>query len=131
MKRNKKIKEIVRTCVQDVFSNGKLDEKKASMYLDMFKKGPKLEALAFLEEFGRQVKRKMVETTLVIESATDLSKAEVDDIKSKFSKQFVINSSQITHNPSLIGGIRVRIGDYIFDDSVSAKIGEVRETIVG
>jgi F-type H+-transporting ATPase subunit delta len=131
MKKSKKISEIVRTCVRDVFSSGKLDQKKAEKYLDMFKKGPKLESLALLDEYKRQIKRKLDETTLVIESAADLSKADVAEIEARFKKQFVINSSLITHNPSLLGGIRVKIGDHIFDDSLDLKIKEVGEIIVG
>ena len=129
MKKDKKVKQLVKKCVDQVFLKGKFDQKKAEEFVKVFKKLPKLEAIHLLEEFKKQVKRKLSEGTIVVESATELGKVELGEVKKRFDKRFKIYDLRFKKNTELLGGIKVKVGDFVFDDSVNTKINEVGEAI--
>ncbi len=129
MKKNKKLKLLIKKVIQDVFESGKLNDKKIKTYLESFKKLPTLQALEVLKEFERQLRRKLAETTITIESAVKLTPEEVRKVEKTMKSQHQINNLKLVVNESLLGGLKVRVGDEVYDDSVQTKIDEVGEAI--
>lgn len=64
-----------------------------------------------------------------VESAVQLSEEELNALKSKLG----VNGKQVEFatkvNPSLIGGLKVRIGDRVFDYSVTGQLERFRQTL--
>jgi F-type H+-transporting ATPase subunit delta len=128
MKINKQLKKQIDLAVRASFKDSKLDEKKALEFTKLFKQLP--EAVLALSWYLKGIKRELGKTTLTIESTVDLSPSEVKEIADKLKKQYTIYNIQHTTNPSLMGGLRVKIGDMVLDDSLEAKVQELRQAIV-
>lgn len=131
MKNKKQIRTIINKAIKASFKDGKLLELKALNFANFFKAQPRVEAIELLSEFLRRLKIEMNATALVIESVIPLSKKQQDIIKKKFSSKFTITNSQVKINPEILGGLKIRVGDHIYDDSIQARIYQVKEAIVG
>jgi F-type H+-transporting ATPase subunit delta len=65
-----------------------------------------------------------------IESAFELTPAQVDELKAALEKRFGKKiEATVTINPKLIGGARVTVGDSVLDGSVQAKLDAMRTTL--
>lgn len=84
----------------------------------------------FLKAFHKAATREVHKDTLIVESATPLDKAELDGLMAHFSKdhdrplQLVIDS-----NPDLIAGLRVRLGDTVYDASLANNLQSLANRI--
>ncbi|WP_332650669.1 F0F1 ATP synthase subunit delta [Lysinibacillus sp. 54212] len=69
-------------------------------------------------------------TVFSTRALTDEERAE---ISASFAKLVEMEKLDITNviEPSLIGGIRVQIGNYIYDSTVAAKLDGLKRTLVG
>jgi F-type H+-transporting ATPase subunit delta len=65
--------------------------------------------------------------TATIESAYELSPAQVEELKAALEKRFGKKiEATVTINPKLIGGARITVGDSVLDGSVQAKLDAMR-----
>ncbi len=66
-------------------------------------------------------------------STRALSEGELNDISSAFASRVGKEKLNITNeiDPSIIGGVRVQIGNYIFDNTVASKLEGLKRTLVG
>ena len=66
-----------------------------------------------------------------ITSAFDMSEAQVAELIKTLEKKFSRKLKPVvTVDPSLIGGVRVVVGDEVLDTSVSAKLQQLRSALV-
>lgn len=65
--------------------------------------------------------------TAEVTSALPLDKKEQDKVKSS------LNVKEVTFkvDPNILGGLVIRVGDQVVDDSVSSQMGELRESLLG
>jgi F-type H+-transporting ATPase subunit delta len=65
--------------------------------------------------------------TATIESAYELTPAQVEELKTTLEKRFGKTiEATVTVNPRLIGGARITVGDAVLDGSVQAKLEAMR-----
>ncbi|MGM9948508.1 MAG: F0F1 ATP synthase subunit delta [Lysinibacillus sp.] len=66
-------------------------------------------------------------------STRTLTDAERAEISAAFAKLVGMEKLEITNviEPSLLGGIRVQIGNYIYDSTVASKLEGLKRTLVG
>lgn len=131
MKYRKQIKTLVDKVIKASFKDGRLIEARAINFVKLFKAQPRMEAIKLLSEFLKRVRIEMNSTTLLVESVIPLSKKQKDLIKKKFSSKFNITNSQFKITPQILGGLKIRVGDHIYDDSIQARIHQVKEAIAG
>lgn len=87
--------------------------------------------LASLPEVARQVRQMKNEAEGVadclIETAFPLSDAELADLLASMSSKFGLTlKPEVRVDPSLIGGVRVTVGDHVLDTSVKSRLAEMR-----
>ncbi len=69
---------------------------------------------------------------VVVTSALPLTPEEQSRIKAELSQQIgEISSIQFEVEPSILGGLIVRVGDKVIDDSVSSKVNALRQQLAG
>ncbi len=129
MKR-KQIQKIVELAVKGVLTDGKLSESKVIKVIKVFKSRPKSESIALISTFLKAIKREQERTTLIVEAASPLLKTEMNKIKEKLKSEYLILNSEFKINTSLIGGIKVKIKDHIFEDSIMSRINQLKEAII-
>lgn len=84
---------------------------------------PPRQLKAMLKEYLNQLRRELRQTQAVVEYAGDLSKATLDSIAAEFTQ---ITRRKVTAvaqpNPELIAGLRVRVGDDVYEDSLATRL---------
>lgn len=114
--------------VNQSFTNGKADEAFINMVTSSLKKLNLTESLQTLNLYLKGLKRKIVENTLTVESAVTLSSTEINSVKKMLNREVFAVEQKI--NSSLLGGLRLRIGDETIDFSLKSKINQVKERII-
>jgi len=131
MKTRKQIRNIVGKAIKASFKDGKVIEKKALGFVKLFSAQPRIEAIELLMNFLKRIKLGVNSTTMVVESIVPLSIRQKDIIKKKMSLKFTITNSEFKLNPQLLGGLKIKVGDHIYDDSIRSRIYQVKEAIAG
>lgn len=130
MKRDKRLEKLVLNLTKASFKKGQLDSGAVSRSIKVLKSLSTPLAIFALTTYLNGVKREVERTTLIVETATELSRAQRQQVEKALSLKLEIKNSKFIVNPSLLGGLRVKIGDAIFDDSLSEKISQVKEALV-
>lgn len=131
MKTKKQIQSIIQKSIDASFKDGKLLEKRAQSFIKIFKSQSKVEAIELLTQYLKNLKRVLNSTTMVVESVIPLANSEKADLKKKYATGFTVHNIEYKLDPSLLGGLRVKIGDYISEDSLRSRIAQVKEIIHG
>jgi F-type H+-transporting ATPase subunit delta len=83
---------------------------------------------AILAEFERLVRRRAERTLARVISAVPLTGAEKETLQTKLAKRFGPDLEfEFAVDPSLIGGIHLRVGDQVIDGTVAGKLAAMRE----
>jgi F0F1-type ATP synthase delta subunit len=129
MKKNRQLSNLINQAVLSSFESEQLNENKVLSFIKTFKSLPKSDAIFAMGEYYKGIKRELGKTTLEIESATPLSSIQVNELVAALKSDYKINSVKSTVNPDLIGGVRVKIADTVFDDSLVNRIDQLRDRI--
>lgn len=92
---------------------------------------PLTEAIATLSEYLHRIRIEVNKTTLEITSSILLSPTQVKSITESVRADHVVMNVVSSVDPSLLGGIRVKIGDVVYDDSLIRKIMQLGDEIKG
>lgn len=130
MLNKKRQKNIVEKLVKESFDGqGRLKEGFAKSSVNLFKKLPLSQGISYLSLYYKGLKREISKTTLEIFSSTPLSSEQKNKIIKTAGKSFRINKTETALDTSLLGGLRIKIGDMVFDDSIYNKIGQMKGMI--
>jgi F0F1-type ATP synthase delta subunit len=130
MKIDKKLQKLIDGMVKSSLTiRGDIDNPKVKRFISSLSKLPKQNAIFALTDYSKKLKRAVDKVTLEIESATKLSILEQKRIVNAFKADYHIHIVKVKINKKLIGGIRVKIGDRVFEDSIISKINQVKESI--
>lgn len=129
MKKNFQLNKIIDKAISNSFENDKLVESTLVKNIKAFKILPVSQSIYALSEYLKGIKRKLRNHTLVVETSIPLSATQIKKIKDKMSQKFNIVRIEEKVNPELLGGVRLQIGDNIFDSSVSSKVEQIKDAI--
>ena len=93
---------------------GGVAEKKPRSFLQILKE---LTRLARLEVAGHHA---------VVESATPLEPEKVREFEAGLKARFGELTTEFRRNPALIGGLRVQIGNNVWDGSIQARLEAIK-----
>lgn len=129
---NKRLKILVEKLVIASFnSQNEVNEKAVTENTQLLKKLSFADAVFALILYQKGLKREIAKTTLEIFSPTTVSSGQKNNITKTAKKTFQINRVKITIDPSLLGGLCIKIGDVVFNDSIKNKIGYIKGVIYG
>jgi hypothetical protein len=131
MKSIKTIKKQAIKAAQLSFKGGKLDEAVVRKFVKAFKGLPLGESILTLNQYMKALRSGVNKTTLTVESVVSIPKADIKTLSEGLGKQYQILETREELNPSLLGGIKVRIGDVIFDNSLRSKINQIGNALKG
>lgn len=110
-------------------TNGVLDENKVRQVVQKVLAGKPRGYMGVLQHFQRLVKLDIDRRTALIESATPLSSAQQNELRGTLSRQYG-QGLQISfeHNPSLLGGLRIKVGSDVVDATVQGRLNALAES---
>ena len=127
----KELQKTVRRLTNLSFKDGKMVEMQVARSIKLLKSLPRSSAIQALSEYLKNLKRKEREHTMYIETVVPLSPAQVKRMKKIVEKKKKIAKVLVSINPEILGGFKLKIGDEIWDESISGKINQVKEVING
>ncbi len=119
----KRTQNEINKLVDQSFKGGRADEGFIGKVLGTIKKQPTTDAVQLLNLYLKGLKRKIMENTLVVESAVKLSESELKSVQKSLKREVFAIEQKL--NPSLLGGLRIKIGDEFLDFSLKSKISQV------
>ena len=132
MKSKKEITKIAKKLFQESFTNQRLDTPKIRTNINLIKKYYKTRALEVLRVYFHLLKASLDKETLVIEAADMLPNNDVKQIQNYFEKRTGGSLGiKFQQNPLLLGGLKVTLGDTLWDFSVKGKISQMKEVLSG
>lgn len=130
MKNAKQLNNLVKKAALLSFDiRGGILEDRVKKHIDHFKKLPLSQALPLMKGYLKELKNEIVKRTLNIESTVTLTPVQIADIKESLGYRFSVSKVQNTINPHLLGGIKVKIGDMVYNDSLASKIERLKGAI--
>jgi len=83
-----------------------------------------------LKSYLFYIRRAVAEQTAVVATPGALSPDTLAAIESKFSELYQRTISAVTHpDPSLIAGVRIRVGDDVYDASIAGRLKQFAENV--
>ncbi len=123
MKIGKRAKQESRQLMRWCVVNDALDEDRVRLVARRVAAAGARNRLAILSHFRRLVKLELGQRTVIIESATPLPPHLQAVIESGLRRRYGPHlATVVTHQPALIGGIRIQVGCDVYDGSVRGRL---------
>ncbi|MDP4610476.1 MAG: F0F1 ATP synthase subunit delta [Opitutales bacterium] len=130
MKRDKKITQLAKKLVELSKDNGVVTEAKVGEVLAGLKQVKHRHHLTVLKAFLVYLRREVALQTAVVSTPAALSADALAAIEAKFSSVYGRTiTAVIKQDTSLIAGVRVRVGDDVYDASVSGRLQRLAESV--
>jgi F-type H+-transporting ATPase subunit delta len=104
-------------------ANGSLDENLVRQVVEQILGSKRRGYLALANEFGRLVRLHQLQQTAEVESAAPLPAELRASVQARLTQIYGphLNTSFL-ENPSLIGGMRIKVGSDVYDGSIKAGL---------
>ena len=117
-------KQLFKSCQVD----GQLDEDRARQAVTLLIERKPRGYFGTLQELQRLVKLDVNSRSASVESAVDLTEGQKQSLRESLGRMKGSDVAvEFTQNAELIGGMRVKIGDDVFDGSVKTRLTRLGE----
>lgn len=129
MKITKQARRDAKALFRSCLSNGVLDEQKVRTVVQKVLAAKPRGYVGLLQHFERLVKLDVERRTARVESATPLSPAQQGDLTNALSRRYGQGLQiSFTHNPALLGGLRIKVGSDVVDGTVQGRLNALAES---
>ena len=129
MKISKQARRDAKALFQSCRSNGVLDENKVREVVQKVLAAKPRGYVGVLEHFQRLVKLDIDRRTARIESATPLSPSQQNELSGTLARQYGQGLQiSFSHNPALLGGLRIKVGSDVVDATVQGRLDALAES---
>jgi F-type H+-transporting ATPase subunit delta len=119
----KQVKRNARHLFRQCQPNGTIDEDLVFLVLQQILSSKRRGYLALANEFERLVRLDQLQHTAEVESAAPLPTAFRQEVHTSLAQTYGPRlKTSFIENPSLIGGMRVKVGSDVYDGSVRAGL---------
>ena len=130
MKRDQKITKLAKKLLELSKDNGVVTESKVAEVLAGFQQVQHRRHLTVLKTFLNYLRREVALQTAVVSTPTGLSYDTLKAIEVQFSKLYNRPVNAVTQpDTSLIAGVRVRVGDDVYDASIAGCLQRIAESV--
>jgi F-type H+-transporting ATPase subunit delta len=130
MKINKEIRQLSREMLRASFTDCQLDQGKiASLVQSLITKRPR-HFIDILQNYKRLLRLEIEKRHAKIESATELSPKAAFDIGARLKKKYGEDlTTDFVVDPTLLGGIRVRVGSDVWDGTLRNRLERLQQQL--
>ncbi|MCX7921025.1 MAG: F0F1 ATP synthase subunit delta [Clostridia bacterium] len=123
--------EVKKGFVEKIFKNSIRPEMTSFLMLLLDKGRIKL-LPTILDEFTRLADKKKNTLSMTIISAVELDESQISKIKEKYREVYQARQvkADVEIDSSVIGGVKVKIGDKVIDGTVKGRLDSLRELLV-
>jgi len=129
MKASREARKFSRLMLRNSFTSGKLDEEKISRMVKSILETKPRHYVEVLKDYDRLLHLEAEKRRAVIESATPLNRSIgdriIENLKARYGEDI---TTEFHTNPELIGGLRIKIGDDVWDGTIKHRLNELQES---
>jgi F-type H+-transporting ATPase subunit delta len=130
MAAKKQTQQLARQLFKLSFENGQITAERVAGVLGYVEKIRPPQIVAVLKAYQRLVATELGRGHAVVEHAGEVSPAALQAIAAALSKKYARPvTATAKDNPSLLAGLRVRVGDDIYENSVSSQLGTLAAAV--
>jgi len=130
MKSTKEARKVSRELFRHSFTSGKLDEEKISNMVQTVLATRPRRYLDVLKDYQRLLQLETDKRHAVIESATPLNRSLGDQIVANLKTRYGEDlTTEFRTNPELLGGLKIKIGNDVWDGSVKNRLSQLQEQL--
>ena len=126
----KQTKQLARQLFKMSFADGRLSAERVTGVLGYIEKTKPFDSLGLLRAYHRLVANEIAKGQAIVEHAGAISDDILQDIAADLSRRY---GRPVTAtgkpNPSLLAGLRVRIGDDVYESSVSSQLATLADAV--
>ena len=117
-------KQLFRSCL----TNGLLDENRVRQTVQFVIQRKPRGYVGILSHFQRRIQLEVARRTAKVESATALTEPLQANVRASLNRLYGAGLSiTFSQNPTLIGGLRVRVGSDVYDGSIQARLAGLED----
>ena len=130
MKINKEIRQLSREMLRASFTDGQLDRGRiASLVQSVISRKPR-RYIDILHYYKRLLRLEIERRHAKIESATQLAPEAAIKVVEKLKKKYGTDlTSEFVVDPTLLGGMRVRVGSDVWDGTVRTRLQRLEQEL--
>jgi F-type H+-transporting ATPase subunit delta len=126
----KEARKVSRQLFKHSFTEGKLDKEKISHMVESLLADKPRHYVDALKVYQRLLRLEVEKRHAVIESATQLNDSVADQILANLHSRYGEDlTTEFRTNPELIAGLRIKIGDDVWDGSVKNRLHKLQEQL--
>ena len=119
-------RRIFRLCSKD----GKVNEEHLKIAVTKLAEEKPRDYRGMLQALRRLLQAELAKKQVTVESAVDLNKATSSKVKKSLCSQYGDDLNfDFKVSPELLGGMRIRVGNDLFDGSVKARLERLQESL--
>jgi len=130
MRQNKEIRRLSREMLRASFTDGQLDRGKiGSLVQSLIARKPR-HCIDILQNYKRFLRLELEKRHAIIESATDLSSHASSKVASRLKQKYGDDlTTELVVDPTLLGGMRVRVGSDVWDGTVRNRLNLLQQQL--
>ena len=130
MRTAKEARKVSGLLFRNSFTEGKLDKEKISHMVETLLAEKPRHYVDALKDYQRLIRLETEKRHALIESATQLNSALANQIVTNLRRRYGDDlTTEFRTNPDLLGGLRIRIGDDVWDGSVKSRLHKLQEQL--
>ena len=130
MKLNKEIRQLSRKMLQASFTDGQLDPGRISSLVDSLVTRKPRNYVAALKNYKRLLRLELEKRHATIETASEVDSAVRSEIEANLKSKYGNDLSTEFHvAPELLGGMRIRVGNDVWDGSVRNRLERLQQEL--
>jgi len=130
MKLSKESRRGARLLFNAACPNGVLDESKVRQVLASVEQRKPSQSDQILHEFQRLVRLQIERHTATVETAVPLDLEQQAQVQAMLAQRFGVRTSAgFSVNPSLIAGMRVKVGSDVYDSNVKERLARLQNAL--
>ena len=131
MQRNKKVRHLAKKLVElSKDEKGLVVESRVRQVLDGLKQASPRRYLGTLKAYLQLMRREIALQTALVGSPTKIADEALRQIEHSFSERYERDiQAVVREDPSLIAGVRIRVGDDVYDASVAGQLERLADNV--
>lgn len=130
MKLNKEIRQLSRKMLQASFTDGQLDPGRISSLVDSLVWNKPRNYIDALKNYKRLLRLELEKRHATIETASEVDSAVRSEIEANLKSKYGNDLSTEFHvAPELLGGMRIRVGNDVWDGSVRNRLQRLQHEL--
>jgi len=128
VKISKDTRQHARELLRASFANGVIDRNRVQSIIESIVKEKPRNYIQILQTYQRLLRLELDKKRATIESASGLEESVSREIVSSLEKKYGPGlTTDFMVNPSLLGGVRVRVGSDVWDSSVRSRLERLQQ----